>query len=90
MDTDKIIDLFKSMTTAKKKQFDDENVRVDKATVISSKKIFEINGQSRYYSRNEDLIHETNFEKIFTDYFFGIRVNEHFTSQHCYRINPEK
>ena len=45
--------------TAKKKTFDDESFRVDKTAVMSSKKKFEVIGQSRYYSRNEDLIHET-------------------------------
>ena len=66
----------------------DENVRVDKAAVISSKKMFEIIGQSRYYSRNKDLIYERNFENRFTENIFWIRVNKHFTSQYCYRINP--
>ena len=38
MDKHKIIKLFKSIMTAKK--IEDENVRVDKAVVISSKKCF--------------------------------------------------
>ena len=42
--------------------------------------MFEVIGQSRYYSRNEDLIHETNLESRFMDNLFWIRVNEHFTS----------
>ena len=76
--------------TAKKKTFDDESFRVDKAAVMSSKKKFEVIGQSRYYSRNEDLIHETNLESRFMDNLFWIPVNEHYTSQHFYRENPEK
>ena len=52
--------------------------------------MFEVIGQSRYYSRNEGLIHETNLESRFLDNFFWIRVNEHYTSQHCYRKKPEK
>ena len=71
-----------------KKKSDDESVRVDKTAVILSKQIFELIGQSKYYSRNEDLIHETNFESRFMDIFFGIRVNEHYISLHCYRKNP--
>jgi len=77
MSKDKIIKLFKSIMTTKIKKFDDENVRVDKTAVISSKNMFEIIGQSRYYSGNEDLIHETNFEKRFTDNLFWIRVNKY-------------
>ena len=52
--------------------------------------MLQIIGQSRLYSRNEDLIHDTNFEKRFTNIFFWIRVNEHFIPKHCYRINPEQ
>ena len=56
--------------SAKIKTFDDECVRVDKATVISNKKMFEVIGQSRYYSRNEDSIHETILESGFIDSIF--------------------
>ena len=56
--------------SAKIKKIDDECVRVDKATVISNKKMFEVIGQSRYYSRNEDLIHETILESGFIDSIF--------------------
>ena len=52
--------------------------------------MFEVIVQSMYYSRNEDLIHETNLESRFMDKLFWIRVDEHYTSQHCYRNKPEK
>ena len=42
MAKDKIIKLFKIIMTAKKMV--DENVRVDKATVLSSKEMFQMNG----------------------------------------------
>ena len=49
------------------KKLFDENVRVDKAAVISSKKMFQIKEQSRFYSRIDDLIHETNSETRFRE-----------------------
>ena len=52
--------------------------------------MFQINEQSRIYSRNDDLIHETNSETRFRENLFWIRVNEHFTPEDCYRINREK
>ena len=52
------------------KKIDKENVRVDKAAVISSKKIFQTNGQSRFYSTNDDLIHETNSETRLREFCF--------------------
>ena len=72
-----------------KKIFDEVNIRIDKAAAASSKQVFQINGLSRFYSRNEDLIHETNSERRFRE-CFQIRVNEHFTPEDCYRINTEK
>ena len=68
---DNIIKLFISIMTAKIKKFDEECVRVDNAAVISNKTMFEIIGQSRYYSRNEDSIHETILDSRFMDPFFG-------------------
>ena len=52
--------------------------------------MIEVIRQSKYYSINEDLIHETNLESRFRDNCFWLRVNEHYTSQHFYRVNPEK
>ena len=52
--------------------------------------MFQINGHLRFYSRNEDLIHETNSERRFRENLFWIRVNEHFTPEDCYQINREK
>ena len=72
------------------KKMVDENVRVDKATVISSKNMFQMNGQSRFYSRNLEFIHETTSERRFRGKYFWIRVNEHFTLEECYQLNSEK
>ena len=52
------------------KKMVDENVRVDKATVISSKNMFQMNGQSRFYSRNLEFIHETTSERRFRGKYF--------------------
>ena len=57
--------------SAKIKQFGEECVRVDEAAVISNKKMFEVTGQSRYYSRNEDLVHETILDSTFVDPFLN-------------------
>ena len=51
--------------------------------------MFQMNGQSRFYSRNHDFIHETTSETRFRECFW-ISVNEHFTPGECYRLNPEK
>ena len=51
--------------------------------------MFGIIWQSKFYSRNNDSIHEMNSETRFRG-FFLIRVNEHFTPDVCYRINPDK
>ena len=51
-----------------KKIFDEVNIRIDKAAAASSKQVFQINGLSRFYSRNEDLIHETNSERRFREF----------------------
>ena len=47
----------------------DENVRVDKTALISSKKMFQMNRQSRFYSRNHAFIHETTSETRFREFF---------------------
>ena len=52
--------------------------------------MFDVIGQSKFYSRNNDAIHETNSETRFRENCFWIRVNEHFTPDVCYRINPDK
>ena len=52
--------------------------------------MFDIIEQSKFYSRNNDDIHETNLETRFRENCFWIRVNEHFTPDVCYRINPDK
>ena len=52
--------------------------------------MFDIIGQSKFYSRNNDDIHETNLETRFRENCFWIRVNEHCTPDVCYRINPDK
>jgi len=52
--------------------------------------MFDIIGQSKFYSRNYHDIHETNLETRFRENCFWIRVNEHFTPDVCYRINPDK
>ena len=51
--------------------------------------MFEVIGHSRYYSRNEDLIHVTILESRLMDLFLGF-VYKHYTSQYSYRKNPEK
>ena len=45
--------------------------------------------QSKFDSRNNDAIHKTNSETTFREKNW-IRVNEHFTPDVCYRINPDK
>ena len=75
------------LRNTKKKQ---EKNRVDNAAVISRKKMFDIIGQSKFYSRNNDDIHETNLETRFSENCLWIRVNEHVTSDVCYRVNPDK
>ena len=52
--------------------------------------MFDIIGQSKFYSRNYDDIYETNLETRFRENYFWIRVNEHFTSDVCCRINSDK
>ena len=52
--------------------------------------MFQINGQSRFYSRNDDLIYETNSETRFRENCFWIRVNKYFTPEDFYRINLDK
>ena len=76
--------------TAKTNKQKNEKVRVDNAAVISSKKMIDIIGQSKFYSRNNDSIHETNSETRFRENFFWIRVNKYFTPDVYYRINPNK
>ena len=79
-----------SVMTAKTNKNKNEKVRIDNAAVISSRKMFDIFGQSKFYSRNNDAVHETNSETRFRENCFWIRVNEHFTPDVCYRINPDK
>ena len=67
-----------------------KNIRVDKAAIISSKKMFDIIGQSKFYSRNNDSIHETNSQTRFRVNCSWICVNKHFTQDVCYRINSDK
>ena len=86
----KIIKPLMSVMTAKTHKKKQEKDRVDNAAVISSKKMFDIIGQSKFYSRNNDSIHETNSETRFRENCLWIRVNEHFTPDVCYRINSDK
>ena len=57
--------------TAKTNKQKNERVRVDNVAVISSKTMFDIIEQSKFYSRNNDSIHETNSEKDLEKIVFG-------------------
>ena len=76
--------------TAKTNKQKNEKVRIYNAAVISSKKMFDIIGQSKFYSRNNDSIYETNSETRFRENCFWIRVNDYFTPDVCYPMNPDK
>ena len=57
--------------TEKIKQIGQEFVRVNTATVISNKKMIEVIGQSKNYTRIEDSTHEMILDSKFIDPFFG-------------------
>ena len=49
--------------------------------------MIQVMGHSKYFSKNKEFTYETIVETKFMDPSFFIRLNENFTSQHCYKNN---
>ena len=67
IDREAIKNIFENVMTAKCKHLDKENDKHDKNLVKTNKKMIQVMGHSKYFSKNKEFTYETIVETKFMD-----------------------